>query len=190
VTQTLDALKEVQCDISTAVSEMIEEEEVASGAKEKPLDIGRLLAAASAENGQKIAKKCLACHTFEKGGINKVGPNLHNVVGANKGAHTGFAYSPAMSEAGGTWDHEALFAFLKSPKKYIKGTKMAFAGLRKPEDLADMVAYLRQQTENPPAIPVALPDVVENITESIGDAVEALGDAGETSDEIREEAQQ
>lgn len=118
------------------------------------LDIGMLMQSASFEKGKSAAKKCIACHSFEKGGMNKVGPNLWNVVG-NKKAHLGnsFNYSKAVLEKGGKWGYEELFAFLKNPKAYIKGTRMAFAGISNPQEIADLISYLRQLSDSPVALP-------------------------------------
>ncbi|WP_254230024.1 c-type cytochrome [Wolbachia pipientis] len=118
------------------------------------LDIGELMQNASFEKGKSAAKKCIACHSFEKGGMNKVGPNLWNVVG-NKKAHLGssFNYSKALLEKGGKWEYEELFAFLKNPKAYIKGTRMAFAGISNPQEIADLVSYLRSMSDSPVALP-------------------------------------
>ncbi|QKX03124.1 c-type cytochrome [Wolbachia endosymbiont of Litomosoides sigmodontis] len=118
------------------------------------LDIGELMQNASFEKGKSIAKKCVACHSFDKGGISKVGPNLWNIVG-NKKAHLSdsFNYSRAVLEKGGKWGYEELFAFLKSPKDYIKGTRMAFAGIANPQEIADLVSYLRQLSDSPVALP-------------------------------------
>ncbi|WP_169567269.1 c-type cytochrome [Sneathiella limimaris] len=102
-----------------------------------------LMAAADPAEGEKIFKKCAACHTVEEGGANKIGPNLYKVLGNNKGAHADFSYSSALVEMGGTWGYEELNAFLTKPKDYIKGTKMSFAGLKKDGDRADLIAYLR-----------------------------------------------
>lgn len=118
------------------------------------LDIGALMQNASFEKGKSAAKKCIACHSFEKGGMNKVGPNLWNVIG-NKKAHLGnsFNYSKAVLEKGGKWGYEELFAFLKNPKAYIKGTRMAFAGISNPQEIADLVSYLRSMSDSPVALP-------------------------------------
>ncbi|OAB81906.1 cytochrome c family protein [Wolbachia endosymbiont of Diaphorina citri] len=117
-------------------------------------DIGELMQNASFEKGKSAAKKCIACHSFEKGGMNKVGPNLWNVVG-NKKAHLGnsFNYSKALLEKGGIWGYEELFTFLKNPKAYIKGTRMAFAGISNPQEIADLVSYLRSVSDSPVALP-------------------------------------
>ncbi|WP_168464477.1 c-type cytochrome [Wolbachia endosymbiont of Ctenocephalides felis wCfeT] len=118
------------------------------------LDIGALMQNANFEKGKSVAKKCIACHTFEKGGANKVGPNLWNIVGNNK-AHLGssFNYSKAVLEKGGKWGYEELFTFLKNPKAYIKGTRMAFAGISNPQEVADLVSYLRSMSDSPVALP-------------------------------------
>jgi cytochrome c len=118
------------------------------------LDIGTLMQNANFDKGKSSAKKCIACHSFEKGGANKVGPNLWNVVG-NKKAHLGnsFNYSKAMLEKGGNWGYEELFTYLKNPKAYIKGTRMAFAGISKPQEVADLISYLRSMSDNPASLP-------------------------------------
>lgn len=115
-----------------------------------------LLAAADADAGQKVAKKCLQCHTFDKGGKNKVGPNLWNIVDAPYGKVEGFSYSAALKEAasqGKKWDYESLNSFLRQPKKFLKGTKMAFVGLKKEKDRANLIAYLRSLSDSPAPLP-------------------------------------
>ena len=112
-----------------------------------------LLASADAEKGQKGFKKCKACHSTEEGGKNKVGPNLYNIVGRDKATVSGFSYSKVMKEKGGAWDYEALNAFLTKPKAYLPGTKMSFAGLKKPADRANMIVYLRGLSASPIALP-------------------------------------
>ena len=134
-------------------------EEAGAGESDAPaaepveIDLVALLQAGDAESGAKIAKKCAACHSFEKGGPNKVGPLLFNVVSRPIGGQTGYNYSSALSEKGDeTWTYENLFAFLSKPKDFAPGTKMTFAGLKKPAQAADMIAYLREQAENQPPI--------------------------------------
>lgn len=112
-----------------------------------------LLASANAQAGQSVAKQCTSCHTFEKGGANRVGPNLWGVVGADKGYAQGFNYSQAMQNAEGTWSYEDLNKFLANPKEFMPGTRMAFAGIRKAEDRANLIAWLRMQSDNPPPLP-------------------------------------
>ncbi|WP_417668375.1 c-type cytochrome [Roseibium sp.] len=118
--------------------------------------IGVRLASASAADGEKVAKKCAACHSFDQGGANKVGPALWDVVGRKPGGHEGFAYSAAMVAFGETnpaWTFEELEGFLIKPKEHVPGTSMGFAGLRKPEERANMIAYLREQADNPVPLP-------------------------------------
>ncbi len=112
-----------------------------------------LLAQANVSSGKRVAKKCTACHTFKKGGKTKTGPNLYGIVGRKIGAVKGYKYSSAMAKHGGVWDYVALDQFLAKPKKFIRGTKMGFAGLKKPQDRADLIAYLRTFSPNPVPLP-------------------------------------
>ena len=105
--------------------------------------IAELIASADLAMGEKLSKACAACHSFDKGGPNKIGPNLWGVYNASKGVHADFAYSQALLDKGGVWDVENLNAFLWKPKKYIEGTKMNYAGMRKPEDRAAIVKYMQ-----------------------------------------------
>ncbi|MBL4907106.1 MAG: cytochrome c family protein [Sneathiella sp.] len=105
--------------------------------------LSALLASADAEKGKKVFKKCGACHTADEGGKNKIGPNLYAIIERAKGSSAGFSYSDALVAKGGNWSYEDLDAFLKKPKDFIKGTKMSFAGLKKPNDRADLILYLR-----------------------------------------------
>lgn len=115
--------------------------------------VGPLLASADVAAGEKDAKKCATCHTFNKGGATKQGPNLWNIINRGIGGVDGFSYSSAMQEHGGAWDYEALNAFLAKPKDYVPGTKMNFAGLRNVQDRADLIAYLRSQADSPAPLP-------------------------------------
>jgi cytochrome c len=125
----------------------VEEAAAAPGAAAPagPEPITDLLPKADLAQGEKVSKICSSCHTFEKGGPNRVGPNLHGVVGRPRGSIADFAYSDAMKAKGGKWDEESLNEFLFSPKTFVPGTKMTFAGLKKPEDRAAMIKWLEQQ---------------------------------------------
>jgi cytochrome c len=139
---------------------VIEVPETTDVATAAPVDVGpepilALLASADVAAGEKLAKKCTACHVFNAGGANKVGPALWSVVNKDKGVVDGFAYSDALAGFGGAWDYQSLNAFLAKPKAYIAGTKMNFAGLKKPNDRANMIAYLRQQADALAPLPTA-----------------------------------
>lgn len=108
-----------------------------------------LLASASIEAGAKVFKKCAACHSIDKGGANKVGPALWGVVNRKVGGLEGFKYSAAVSGYGKNWTFEELNGFLHKPLKYIKGTKMGFAGLKKDKDRADVIAYMNSKSDAP-----------------------------------------
>ena len=118
------------------------------------MSLASLLGGADPAAGEKVAKKCKACHTFERGGANRIGPNLYGVLGRLIASHDGFKYSDALqAKSAEAWDYEGLDAFLASPKTWAPGTKMSFAGVRSPEDRATLLAYLRQQHANPPPLP-------------------------------------
>ena len=112
-------------------------------------EVSPILASASIENGAKIAKKCFSCHTFDKDGQNKIGPNLYNIIGSGIAKKSGYAYSKALASFGGSWSFENLSKFLYKPKNYVDGTKMNFAGLKKVEDRADLILWLREKSDNP-----------------------------------------
>ncbi len=136
----------------------VEESAVASSgaaaAPKGPADILPLLASADVAAGEKLVKKkCGSCHTFDNGGKNGTGPNLWNVVNADKAAHDGFKYSTAMTEFGGSWDYASLNQFIYKPKAYIKKTKMSFGGLKKDGDRTNAIAYLRTLSASPAPLP-------------------------------------
>jgi cytochrome c len=114
------------------------------------------LASADPAKGEQVFKKCTACHVATKGGANGTGPDLWGVVGGPIGHHAaGFAYSPALAGKGGSWNWDNLFAWLKSPRDFAPGTKMTFAGLSKPEDRANVIAWLNTQSDSPLPLPAA-----------------------------------
>ncbi len=139
----------------------VKEEQQNAGSKggeaQKPSEpIEALLASASADRGKQVARQCQACHTFEKGGPNRVGPNLWNIVGSPRGEDRGgFAFSDAMKKKGGKWTYDELNKFLTHPQGYIPGTKMTFAGLTRDSQRADVIAFLRTQSDNPLPLPKA-----------------------------------
>ena len=126
---------------------------VATNKEEEKLDLITLLASADMTKGQKIAKKCVACHSFDKGGANKVGPALWGLVDRPIASLANYTYSDALKTINKDWTYEELFHFIKAPKKYAKGTKMSFAGIKKDKQLADLLLYLGAQSDNPVAIP-------------------------------------
>jgi cytochrome c len=125
----------------------------APAAQEEPIE--KLLASASPEKGETSAKKCQACHTFNKGEPNRVGPNLYGVVGRDRAAVSGFNYSAAMKAKGGKWTIEELNAFLINPRAAVPGTSMSFAGLPRGSERADLITFLNSKSDNPAPLPKA-----------------------------------
>lgn len=126
--------------------EVAEESGGAGGAAaDAPIDWGTVLPVADVKAGEAVFAKCKSCHTIEAGGANGTGPNLHGTLGKKPGTHPGFAYSQAMIDHGnkvGVWGYEEISEFLKAPQKHVSGTKMTFVGLKKPEDRANVIAYI------------------------------------------------
>lgn len=127
----------------------------AAAVEAKPVvfDVKALMAKADAVKGAEIAKRCSACHSFDKNGPNKVGPHLWGVLEREKASVQGYSYSQAFSGLKGKWDYPDLFYYLYDPKVAIPGNKMSFMGLKKPEEIADVVAYLRSLSDNPTPLP-------------------------------------
>jgi cytochrome c len=136
--------------------EKVEGEGGAAAAPEAPAaiePISKLLASADASKGEAIAKKCQTCHDITKGGPNKIGPNLWGVIGRPAGTHEGFAYSDGVKAIGKPWTYEMINHFIAGPRNYVPGTKMSFPGLPKVEDRAEVIAWLRQQSDSPLPLP-------------------------------------
>ena len=138
---------------------IVEVEQVASATTsatmvtEEKIDIAALMAMGDVTSGEKIFKKCAACHSIVKGGKNKIGPALYNVVGRQVGGVSDYKYSKALAEYNKSWTFEELNGFLLKPAKWIKGTKMAYAGLRKEKDRASIIKYLNKNSDNPRPLP-------------------------------------
>ena len=113
--------------------------------EEKQIDLATLIKTADFDRGMKIFKKCASCHTINKGEPARVGPNLFGIIGKSRGSFPGFSYSVAMKTKGGNWDRESINSFITKPKEYLAGTKMAFPGLKKAQDRADVILYLERQ---------------------------------------------
>ena len=134
---------EVSADIKQKISDTTEEK----------IDIAALMAMGDIATGEKVFKKCAACHSIVKDGKNNIGPALYNVVGRQVGSINDYKYSKALSEYNKEWTVEELNGYLIKPAKWIKGTKMAFAGLRKEKDRASVIKYLNQNSDNPIQLP-------------------------------------
>ncbi|PHR53338.1 MAG: cytochrome c family protein [Robiginitomaculum sp.] len=153
----------------------------------KVISLAELLASASVSSGERVAKKCAACHTFDKGGANKTGPNLWNLVGRAAAGVDGFGFSSAMSSSGLTWDFETLNKYLTKPKELVPGTAMSFAGIKKDKDRANLLAWIRSQSDAPldlPAFTAPVEEIVEAAAEMAGDAAEDIQTAAIAGSEV------
>ena len=122
-------------------------------AADEKVDIAALMAMGDIASGEKIFKKCAACHSIIKGGKNAIGPALYNVVGRKVGSVEDYKYSKALAAYEKEWTLEELNGYLTKPAKWIKGTKMAFAGLRKEADRASVIKYLNENSDSPVPLP-------------------------------------
>jgi cytochrome c len=151
----------VKLEKPVVVIEGVQTEAAAPAAEAKPEEIppvAPLLAKADVAAGKTIFKQCQTCHTDEKGGPNRIGPNLWGVVGRKKASEPGFSYSEAMKKFAAdskspVWTFEEINDFIVHPQKTVPGTKMTFVGLKKPQDRADVIAYLRTQSDSPVPLP-------------------------------------
>ena len=135
------------------VKQVSSSQDNSSELNEETIDMSALMALGDVASGEKIFKKCAACHSIVKGGKNNIGPALYNVVGRQVGSVSDYKYSKALSGYGKEWTFEELNGYLIKPAKRIKRTKMAFAGLRKEKDRASVIKYLNQNSDNPLPLP-------------------------------------
>ena len=138
--------------------QVVVESQLISGASQaaevaEKIDIAAVMALGNITSGEKIFKKCAACHSINKGGKNKIGPALYNVVGRAVGGVDNYKYSKALASYGKEWTFEELNGFLIKPSSYLKGTKMSYAGLRKEKDRASVIKYLNQNSDSPKLLP-------------------------------------
>jgi len=129
----------------------------AAPAEETLPDFGTVLASADVTAGKTVAGKCEQCHDISKGGPNKIGPELWDIVGRPRATEPGFSYSSAMMSDHGPWTYAALFKYLKSPQGVVPGTKMSFAGLSGANDRINLLAYLRTEADSPAPLPAPAP---------------------------------
>lgn len=128
-----------------------------------PPDLGTLLASADPAKGERLGKVCATCHSFDQGGPNLLGPNLWAVVGRPVGSHGGFNYSAALKAHGGTWSYEALDAYIASPARAIPGNRMGYAGMRRAQDRADLLAWLASHGSGNVALPAPKPPAEDKL---------------------------
>ena len=127
--------------------------QTAQDAVQTKIDISEIMSLGDVASGEKIFKKCAACHSIKSGGGNKIGPALYNIVGRKVGGVSDYKYSKALATYDKKWTFEELNGFLKKPASYIKGTKMSYAGLRKAKDRASIIKYLNQNSDQPNPLP-------------------------------------
>jgi len=173
---------EVQEEVQTAEAEPQAEEPP----QIQPLPV--LLASADPSNGQTVARQCSACHVFEEGGANRVGPHLWAVPGRQVASIGGFAYSNALQEYGGEWSYERLDCFLENPSECVPGTSMAYSGVKDPQDRADLIAYLASLGDTPPFPEPE--DTAEAPAESDQAAAPEAGEPEQQQADAQEEADQ
>ena len=135
------------------VEKVVSASSISTEVTQEVVDISALMAMGDISSGEKIFKKCAACHSIVKGGKNNIGPALYNVVGRKVGVIADYKYSKALASYEKEWTFEELNGYLIKPAKWIKGTKMAFAGLRKEKDRASVIKYLNQNSDNPLPLP-------------------------------------
>ena len=133
--------------------EFAEVDQTKASSSVQTVDIAALLALGTVEHGQKVFKKCSACHSIKKGGRNNIGPALYNVLGRNMGTLEDYKYSKALIAFGKDWTFDEMNNFLIKPTTYIKGTKMAFAGLKKEKDRASVILYMNANSDSPLDLP-------------------------------------
>jgi len=133
--------------------EFAEVDKTKASSSVQTVDIAALLALGSVEHGKKVFKKCSACHSIKKGGRNNIGPALYSVLGRNMGALEDYKYSKALIAFGKDWTFNEMNNFLIKPTSYIKGTKMAFAGLKKEKDRASVILYMNTNSDSPLDLP-------------------------------------
>lgn len=125
----------------------------AAPAAEEIPDFASAIPAANVADGEQTAQRCQQCHVWDKGGPNKIGPDLFGIIGRPRASHPGFDYSSAMTAKGGTWTYDEIFRFLRSPGRYIPGTKMTFVGLPRAQDRLNLIAFMRSWADLPAPLP-------------------------------------
>jgi cytochrome c len=142
--------------------EGVVEETAGTGGPSKPVeeplpDFAAVIPAADVAAGQQVAVRCAQCHTWDKGGPNKIGPNLYGIINRPRATHAGFAYSPAMTKHAGNWTYDDLYRYIHKPAGFIPGNKMAFAGVPKSQDRINLIAFMRTWADSPAALPPPRP---------------------------------